>query len=216
MQILHGRYLSVRRRVPAVLALAGTVALPLVHLDLPLPVSMSPEAVRLIVVWGWAAVLAALVFGWERRPLKFLQLRGFRLSAAGEALATLIAAMVLSGLIRQLVVPGQPSSPPDEDAEMVALWIRLVLALSAGITEEFMFRGFLIEEGGELLRSRRLAAVLAAIGFAAGHWDRGWVEAFIGPGIIGVAFTVIYFRQKSLPLCMLMHSMIDVCYELLH
>jgi membrane protease YdiL (CAAX protease family) len=215
MQVLHSRYLSVARRALVLLGIAGTIALPLVHLELPPAISASPEALRLAVVWTWAAVLAIIAFGIERRSLKFFHLRGFRPYDVVEVFAAMFLALMLAAAIRSFL----PSAAPvvsDDDTEPAALWIRLAVAVTAGITEEFSYRGFLIEEGGALIRNRYVAGILSTLAFAAGHSDRGWTAAFLGPGVIGAALTISYFRRKSLPLCMLMHAFLDVCYELVH
>jgi membrane protease YdiL (CAAX protease family) len=199
--------LSIHRRLWAAAGIAGTVALPFVHLELP----VSGLIVEIAVKWLWTIALAAIVFRIERRPREFLQWRGFSFKGALEAFVSLLAALVLAAMLRQLI-----HEPPEGvgEAEPAALAMRLAGAITAGICEEFMYRGFLIEEAGEWMRSRKLAGVFATVVFAAAHWDRGWVAAMIGPGLIGTALTVTYFRQRSLPLCMVMHSLIDVCYEL--
>jgi membrane protease YdiL (CAAX protease family) len=212
MQVLHGRYLSILRHTIVLAGIAGTIALPLVHLNLPISTDLSPGALRLILVWTWTAVIALIVFGIQRRSPKFIGLRGFRAYDAVELLAALIVALVLIGLIGRFITRTPPEALDDEVE--VALWIRLAIAVTAGITEEFLYRGFLIEEGGQLIGSRPVAGVVQAVAFAAGHWDQGWAWAFLSPGLFGTVLTLWYFRRRSLPLCMLLHAFFDVCYVL--
>jgi len=206
MQVLHRRYLTL-------FAVAFTIAIPHIHFELPIQIELSNELFGIAFKWLWTLTLALIVFRIERRPREFLQLRGFRLGGLVEAVINLSAALLLMVPLLRMV---ENTTPDNGDAEPAALWIRLAGAITAGVCEEFMFRGFLIEEVGEWMRSRKMAAVIAAVAFAAGHWNQGWIAAFIGPGIIGAALTIVYFRQKSLPLCMILHSGLDVCYELLH
>jgi membrane protease YdiL (CAAX protease family) len=68
-----------------------------------------------------------------------------------------------------------------------------VIAATAGVFEEFIYRRFIIEELGELIRSRRLAAAVAVVFFASVHYgDRGWSLELIYPGLIGAVITVLY------------------------
>ena len=79
------------RGVWGLAGIAITVALPFLHFDVALP--LSGEAQSTVLKWAWTAVLAAIVFGIERRPRKFLYLRGFGWGDALVMVATMLVAL---------------------------------------------------------------------------------------------------------------------------
>jgi membrane protease YdiL (CAAX protease family) len=85
-----------------------------------------------------------------------------------------------------------------------------MLAVSAGVCEEFVYRGFLIEELGLLIGNRRFAAVIAMLSFALIHHNGlGWSFRLIYPGLIGAVITALYLSRRNLPVCMLLHTALD-------
>jgi membrane protease YdiL (CAAX protease family) len=91
-------------------------------------------------------------------------------------------------------------------------------AIAAGVTEEFLYRGYLIEELGELLTSRTFAAVASILTFTFAHVSAGygWSIDLVYPGIYGVALTSLYLWRRNLWVCIFMHAGLDVIYTLLH
>jgi hypothetical protein len=75
-----------------VLGVAGTVAIPFVHFELPL--NVPNELARLVLLWAWTAFLAITVFVIQRRSRSFLHLRGFGLYDAVEGFAAIFLAVV--------------------------------------------------------------------------------------------------------------------------
>src|SRR5437764_13609825 len=120
MQVLYRRYLTF-------LALAFTVAIPFLHFELPINIDLPDEVFGIALKWIWTLVLALIVFRIERRPPKFLQFQGFSAKSAVDGFVTVAAALVLSGIVRDLF-PNLPSGGVS-DVEPSALWIRLARAL---------------------------------------------------------------------------------------
>lgn len=86
------------------------------------------------------------------------------------------------------------------------------MAVTAGVCEELLFRGFLLYLIGALFPVLPVAAVLviASVVFGAGHLYQGIGEA-IKPALFGLAFGVIYISFGTLLPCMLLHAMQDWC-----
>jgi membrane protease YdiL (CAAX protease family) len=92
----------------------------------------------------------------------------------------------------------------------VSLPLRIALVLTAGIAEEFIYRGFAIEELGEVLGSRWAAALASWVCFTIAHGGRyGFSPALLLPGAAGAMLTILYLWRHNLLACMLMHIIID-------
>jgi membrane protease YdiL (CAAX protease family) len=122
-------------------------------------------------------------------------------------LGLLVVMYALIGLVSRLV------AHPKFDLQQLAaipFGIRLMLPITAGVCEEFMFRGFAIEEIGMLTGSRWPGAALSVVFFGLGHVGTyGFSSAVFLPMTIGLVITVLYMWRNNLPLCMLMHTVID-------
>ncbi len=73
-----------------------------------------------------------------------------------------------------------------------------------------MYRAFAIEEINGLTGSWWLAGFLSWAAFTLGHIDRyGWTPALLIPAIAGGMLTLLYLWRRNLPLCMVMHFLLD-------
>ncbi|MFF4413044.1 CPBP family intramembrane glutamic endopeptidase [Streptosporangium sp. NPDC001559] len=89
-------------------------------------------------------------------------------------------------------------------------WYAAGLSVTAGITEEIVFRGLLIAVGTEAFGlSREVAAGLALAVFVAGHVYQGWL-GMIPVAAAGLGLTFVYFRTGDLLLPIVVHAMIDL------
>lgn len=94
---------------------------------------------------------------------------------------------------------------PDAAAE-VLVWI--LLSVSAGFCEEFIFRGYLQEQCKRLTGSVGAAVVLQALFFGLGHGYQGWA-LMLTIFFIGLLFGVAAAFRKSLAPVMIAHGWAD-------
>jgi len=129
-------------------------------------------------------------------------------------LATLIGSYLVIGFVRSLLSRWYTAPESGESAHIPPA-LGVAAALAAGITEEFIYRRFLIEELGEVLHNRRMAGAVSVVAFALAHVHAGysWSPDLLIPGLMGVALTILYFRRASLPLCVLLHVLVDLLSE---
>lgn len=86
-------------------------------------------------------------------------------------------------------------------------WIPV--AISTGIVEEFVFRGYLLKQAYALMPNMTLAIALQAVIFSLGH---GYHQTLSGLGykfILGVLFGVLAHRLKGLLPGIISHSFLD-------
>ena len=89
------------------------------------------------------------------------------------------------------------------------LLLFMAVAVTAGICEEIMFRGYLQQQIGSWTRSTTLGVGLSAVLFCAGHAYQGWFFA-LQVGILGLMLGILAAWRKSLRPGILAHGMQDV------
>lgn len=170
---------------------------------------------HLLMAWGGCLALLALMLLWEQRPLASIGIVWGNYVAwlIGAALGLTVMSMSVLSLI-QASNSGQGALPDGAAEGMSRLaatppWFRWAVVLTAGITEEIMFRGYPIERLTELSGSLWLAALLPLAVFTLAHlggWSRGHlVGVLFGGGLL----TGLYLWQRDLVACMIAHALID-------
>jgi CAAX protease family protein len=94
---------------------------------------------------------------------------------------------------------------PRTGAEMI-VWV--LVSVTAGITEEFLFRGYLQRQLLAVTKSPHAAVVLQATVFGAVHLYQGWKGA-VGITIYGALFGVLALMRRSLLPGMMQHTAQD-------
>jgi membrane protease YdiL (CAAX protease family) len=113
------------------------------------------------------------------------------------------------GIVLQFV-PAQTSMLDLQRVAAVPFSLRLGLVLTTGFCEEFMYRGFALEELADWTGSVRLGVFLSWIAFVAAHIGRyGFTSGLLIPAIVGGALTLLDQLRRNLPSCMLMHALFD-------
>jgi membrane protease YdiL (CAAX protease family) len=103
-----------------------------------------------------------------------------------------------------------------QDLAAVPLSLRVAIVLTAAFCEEFMYRGFGIEELTLLTRSRWLAGILSLVFFTLAHAGLyGFSAALVIPGVTGAVLTLLYLWRRNLFSCILMHTLIDGLFVVL-
>jgi membrane protease YdiL (CAAX protease family) len=88
-------------------------------------------------------------------------------------------------------------------------------AFTAGVTEELLFRGYLLPRLIRLSKSPVFAIILSAVLFAMLHVGYGtWVQV-IGPFWIGLVFAVFYWKYRNIKFLIIFHFLWDLIAILL-
>ncbi len=171
-------------------------------------ITSAQDDLRTVAVeWTLTAVLAAFAFGAQRLRPAFFGIKMFSLRDAFRMLGVLTVMYLLVGVVSRVVA--HPKFDPKQLAA-IPVGVRLILPITAGVCEEFAFRGFAIEEIGLLTGSRWLGAAVSVVFFGLGHVGTyGFSTAVFIPMTLGAAITFLYMWRGNLPLCMLMHTIID-------
>jgi membrane protease YdiL (CAAX protease family) len=166
-------------------------------------------------MWGLCAALLAIVLVWEQRPLASLGIAWghYGAWAAGAVIGvTMIIITILS--IHLSLQRGQAAIPESSAAGVkrltdLPLWGRYAIVITAGMTEEILFRGYPIERLQAITGSVVLAALIPLAVFVLGHLG-GWTLGHLA-GVLfgGVLLTGLYLVTRDLVACMIAHALID-------
>ena len=88
-----------------------------------------------------------------------------------------------------------------------ALWV--LLSVSAGFCEEFVFRGYLQRQFAALTRNRAAGLLISALIFGAGHSYQGWRSATVIT-LYGVLFGLLAHVTRTLRPGILAHALEDI------
>jgi membrane protease YdiL (CAAX protease family) len=170
---------------------------------------------HLLTMWGCCLAVLAWVLLREQRPLASIGIvwDNYLAWLIGAALGvTVLASSVLS--VIQASKGGKAALPEDSEAGLTRLmatpvWSRWAVVVTAGVTEEILFRGYPIERLAELTGSLWLAALIPLAVFTLAHLS-GWsLGHLVGVLFGGGLLTGLYLWQRDLIACMIAHALID-------
>ena len=87
------------------------------------------------------------------------------------------------------------------------VWV--ILSISAGVTEEISFRGFVITRTTMLTGSVWPGMLLGSLSFGAGHLYQGVAGATVIT-IYGLLFALLFVARGSLVPCIIAHALQDI------
>lgn len=171
--------------------------------------SMREVGAQVIGNWVCVAAIVAIVVRAERLPLSSIGIRSPRWRDVGLGVAFWLAAIVFT-IVSVAVVRPDVDSGPVELLLALPIGFRIVLFVTASVTEEVLFRGYALERVASLFGSIGAGAVITCIAFVAVH------APFYGAGEsllrlpIAIGLTVLYVRTRSLWSVIVMHALVDV------
>ena len=185
----------------------------------PIPTETKLRLYATIVVMEWA--LVALTFAVLHRHGLTLGDVGQRLGDPALTLsATLLGFLGLAAItalnVRQIrradreelerAVERARKFVPVGSAEVAAF---ALVALTAGICEEILYRGWLVRFLGAFFGSIWIGVVAAAVLFGLGHAYQGW-KGTLATGVLGLLFGAVFVGVKSLVPGQALHAAIDI------
>jgi membrane protease YdiL (CAAX protease family) len=170
---------------------------------------------HLAVTWSTCLALLALMLFWERLPLSSIGI------VWGNYWAWFIGVVIGGAILSTSVISiwmagksGKPAIPEDSEQGLMRvmatpLWFRWAVVLTAGITEEIMFRGYPIERLLEITGNLWLSAAIPLAVFVFAHLSAWSLGHLVGVFFGGAVLTGLYLWQRDLVACMIAHALID-------
>ena len=84
------------------------------------------------------------------------------------------------------------------------------IAITAGIVEEYIFRGYMQPRLEVLFKNSWAGILISSLLFAAIHYGFGTLTNMIGPFIIGLVFSVYYWKYRNIYALIGCHILIDL------
>jgi uncharacterized protein len=166
------------------------------------------------VFWGYSVAILLWLTLAERLPLSSIGFR--RPTWRGVVIGILTGIVITAIMVVQfaVIIPLFHLSTASIFARKQAImstpyWYRILLVLRAAVTEEILFRGYLIEKVRQLSRSTSLAVIVSVAAFTYAYL-RGWGSVqLISVSASGLVLALLYVWRRDLPSNMLAHFLAD-------
>ncbi len=131
-------------------------------------------------------------------------------------LLILFGGSVVVGLLLKLVKPNQSSTRMAELMQILRRYPALLVftSLTAGVTEEIMFRGYLQTRFNALFGKPYLSIIISSLLFGLLHFRYGTVANMLIPFFIGFVFAFYYQKYRNIKVLMICHFVWDMAVSL--
>ncbi|SDW88023.1 CPBP family intramembrane glutamic endopeptidase [Flavobacterium degerlachei] len=136
----------------------------------------------------------------------------FYIKSIFKVMGTLLLAMFVVGLLFKLTGSNIESKKMEEVLKYFNNNLPLILftSITAGVTEEFFFRGYLIPRLEILLKNTHWAILISSIIFGLIHYSYGTLIQIIAPFIIGLVLALHYQKYRSITIIIICHFLWDL------
>lgn len=136
----------------------------------------------------------------------------FYLKSVVKTMSVLLFVIIVVSLFFKLIGATIESQKIDEIMKYFKNNIPLILftSITAGITEELFFRGYLIPRLEIVLKNTYLAIVLSSIIFGLIHYSYGTLIQIVGPFFIGLVLAFHYQKYRNIKIVILCHFLWDL------
>jgi membrane protease YdiL (CAAX protease family) len=142
-----------------------------------------------------------------------LRLRDFNFANIGIGVGFLLVAVIILNVLSRALIYSGMSAQADISYLLPKTFLErniwMILATSAGISEEICFRGFIITRLARLTGSVWPGAILSAIAFGVSHSYQG-IGGIILIGTYGFMFSLLFLARGSLVPCIVAHALQDI------
>lgn len=171
------------------------------------------------IEWAWTAVVALIVViapGLNAAAVGVALPGGRYLPAALGFTGYLAVILALSAVVFRRraaagkTVPGQAAMADLLPCTSAERRLAIIVALSAGLCEEVLYRGLLVALGVDLLGLAIVPAAIVAVAvFAVAHAYQG-VAGVLGTCLLGGSLATLYVSTGSLLLPIVVHILVDL------
>lgn len=192
---------------------AGTFLLPKLQ-DIGIPYETVLYISRFFI-WFCLAILFLFSFYIEKQPFLLYKEQAYPLSyyfkSVVKTMLILIAALFFVSLLIKAIGYPVESEKMNQIMKIFKNNIPLIAftCVTAGITEELLFRGYLTPRLEILLKNKYGAIILSSILFGLLHYSYGTLIQVIGPFTIGLVFALHYNKYQNIKIVIICHFLWD-------
>ena len=89
-------------------------------------------------------------------------------------------------------------------------WLIFFTCFTAGVTEELIFRGYIMTRLSLLFKNNYMPIILSALAFSALHYGYKSLRELIFAFLIGILFGTYYQRYRNIKVLIAAHFMVDI------
>jgi len=159
--------------------------------------------------WAFALILVAIVVFWERQPLSSM---GFKkLGRENLAGGLGLGGFVMLGIVAWTLIASRlrdSSMGMDAPPAGFFYWYAPLALITAGFSEEVIYRGYAMERLLGMFKSPWPALLLTHAAFSLMHIKDGWPKVIM-VATVGFLFTWWYYRNRDLTMNIVGHLFVD-------
>jgi membrane protease YdiL (CAAX protease family) len=167
------------------------------------------------IIWGILLLLFFYVRKIEKLPFllwpeqKYSPL--FILKAIGKTFLFVILAMICVGITIKVLHVNIESTVMTKMVKLLKdnFMLLLFASITAGLTEELIFRGYLLSRLDFLFKNTKAAIIVSSLIFGLLHYSYGTLLQIIGPTAIGLVFAHQYHKNKNIQIVIICHFLWD-------
>jgi len=168
-------------------------------------------AIGLVLQWIVVIFLLLIIFFWEKKPLNSIGIKKITKMDVIWGFVVLIIQVLSNVVIERLVILLHLVSQSSETVHVLMLpySLKIFLVLTAGITEEIIFRGYLIERINLLSGRLVFSAIISYFVFVIFHIPFWGFGGAIQMAVWTIPITILYVRRRNLTTCIFVHLLYD-------
>jgi membrane protease YdiL (CAAX protease family) len=145
---------------------------------------------------------------WKERKYSI----SFYIKSVFKVMGTLVLVVFIVALLFKLSGSNIESKKMNEILKYFNNNLPLILftSITAGVTEELLFRGYLFPRLEILLKSTYWAILISSVIFGLIHFGYGTLIQIIAPFVMGIVFALHYQKYKSITIIIICHFLWDL------
>lgn len=165
----------------------------------------------------WLALLLIIIFCFKIEKQKMLLWAESKFSVVEyiKSFFRIIGSIMLGAIIIGLTLKAIGYKPEsDKILEIIKLFknnylLLIFTCLTAGITEELIFRGYLMPRLQVFFNNNYMSITLSSLLFGLMHFGYGTIVQIIGPIFIGTVFAIHYQKYRNIKILIFCHFFWD-------
>lgn len=166
----------------------------------------------------WISLLLLFLYSFKIEKQHFLLWKeteysfSFLVTAIFKTFLKLFLAVFLTGLLFMLFKMNSQSTVLNKALVLFKKSYLLLFftCVTAGITEELIFRGYLLPRLELLLKNQKLAIIISSCVFGFMHYGYGTLVNVIGPIVIGLILALQYEKYRNIKIVIICHFLWDL------
>jgi membrane protease YdiL (CAAX protease family) len=169
-----------------------------------------------LIIWFCLFLIYMYSIKIEKQPFLLWTEKNYSLpiffKSVAKIMLSIFLAMLVVYVIFKITNSNIDSKKMNEFTKLFNNNISLILfaSVTAGVTEELIFRGYLIPRLEILLKNTNLSILISSILFGLMHYSYGTLIQIIGPIFIGLVFALHYQKHRSIKIIIMCHFLWDL------